>query len=192
MVVAVASEGAGEARCSRRSRSLERRSCSARRTPGATSPSSPPPGRLCGWPMPRSPAPTRCCSPCAPSPADNKVCIFYSAGWILVMKVVPGFLLYRGLHELGQYAFLEILWEPAIKKEFLLYPVAFLVRICYCHQKVYYLTMQNTRCHDDLMSLTTSSLPVPISSALVAAGSWTTSSRRLLQRPTCEGQIIFQ
>ena len=36
---------------------------------------------------------------------DNKVCIFYSAGWILVTKVVPGFLLYRGLHELGQYAF---------------------------------------------------------------------------------------
>uniref|UniRef100_A0A453NSL6 Uncharacterized protein n=2 Tax=Aegilops tauschii subsp. strangulata TaxID=200361 RepID=A0A453NSL6_AEGTS len=50
----------------------------------------------CGWPAPRSPAPTRCCSPCAPSPAG---------GWILVMKVVPGFLLYRGLHELGQYAF---------------------------------------------------------------------------------------
>ncbi|XP_048552182.1 uncharacterized protein LOC125532046 isoform X2 [Triticum urartu] len=106
------------------------------------------------------------------------------------MKVVHGFLLYRGLHELGQYAFLEILWEPAIKKEFLLYLVAFLVRICYCHQKVYYLTMQDTRCHDDLMSLTTSSLPMPISSALVAAGSWTTSSRRLRRRPTCEGCVF--
>ncbi|EMS53469.1 hypothetical protein TRIUR3_29143 [Triticum urartu] len=47
---------------------------------------------------------------------------------IELFTVVPGFLLYRGLHELGQYAFLEILWEPAIKKEFLLYPVAFLVR----------------------------------------------------------------
>uniref|UniRef100_A0A8R7UP96 Uncharacterized protein n=1 Tax=Triticum urartu TaxID=4572 RepID=A0A8R7UP96_TRIUA len=52
--------------------------------------------------------------------------------------------------------------------------------------------MQDTRCHDDLMrwhthcSLTTSSLPMPISSALVAAGSWTTSSRRLLHRQTCE------
>ncbi|KAF7041991.1 hypothetical protein CFC21_051696, partial [Triticum aestivum] len=47
---------------------------------------------------------------------------------IELFTVVPGFLLYRGLHDLGQYAFLEILWEPAIKKEFLLYLVAFLVR----------------------------------------------------------------
>uniref|UniRef100_A0A453NSM8 Uncharacterized protein n=2 Tax=Aegilops tauschii subsp. strangulata TaxID=200361 RepID=A0A453NSM8_AEGTS len=31
--------------------------------------------------------------------------LWLTGGWILVMKVVPGFLLYRGLHELGQYAF---------------------------------------------------------------------------------------
>ena len=36
---------------------------------------------------------------------DNKVCIFYSGGWILVMKVVSEFLLYQGPHKLGQYAF---------------------------------------------------------------------------------------
>lgn len=29
----------------------------------------------------------------------------YSDGWILVMEIVPGFSLYRGLYELGQYAF---------------------------------------------------------------------------------------
>ncbi|XBH77025.1 hypothetical protein VPH35_103566 [Triticum aestivum] len=94
MVVAIASEGAGGGAllasltepCEALSFCME--------DAGATSPSSPPPGRLCSWLTPRSPTPTRCCSPCAPSPA---------AGWILVMKVVPGFLLYRGLHELGQY-----------------------------------------------------------------------------------------
>jgi hypothetical protein len=29
----------------------------------------------------------------------------YSDGWILVMEIVPGFSLYRGLYELGQHAF---------------------------------------------------------------------------------------
>ena len=36
---------------------------------------------------------------------SNKVCILNSGGWILVMETVPGFSLYRGLYELGQYAF---------------------------------------------------------------------------------------
>ena len=36
---------------------------------------------------------------------SNKVCVLYSGGWILVMEIVPGFSLYRGLYELGQYAF---------------------------------------------------------------------------------------
>ena len=36
---------------------------------------------------------------------SNKVHIVYSGGWILVMEIVPGFSLYRGLYELGQYAF---------------------------------------------------------------------------------------
>uniref|UniRef100_A0A453KPA5 ABC transporter domain-containing protein n=1 Tax=Aegilops tauschii subsp. strangulata TaxID=200361 RepID=A0A453KPA5_AEGTS len=31
--------------------------------------------------------------------------INFSRGWILVMEIVPGFSLYRGLYELGQYAF---------------------------------------------------------------------------------------
>lgn len=31
--------------------------------------------------------------------------ITFSRGWILVMEIVPGFSLYRGLYELGQYAF---------------------------------------------------------------------------------------
>ena len=34
-----------------------------------------------------------------------KLCLLYSDGWILVMEIVPGFSLYRGLYELGQYAF---------------------------------------------------------------------------------------
>ena len=34
---------------------------------------------------------------------SNKVCVLYSGGWILVMEIVPGFSLYRGLYELGQY-----------------------------------------------------------------------------------------
>jgi len=34
-----------------------------------------------------------------------ELCLLYSDGWILVMEIVPGFSLYRGLYELGQYAF---------------------------------------------------------------------------------------
>ncbi|XBH71947.1 hypothetical protein VPH35_099338 [Triticum aestivum] len=98
-MAAVASEGAGEARHSRRSWSSAKCSCCAPRTPGATSPSSPPRGRSCGWPAPRS-QPQR-----DAARHHLQVCIFYSGGWILVMKVVPAFFLYRGLHELGQYAF---------------------------------------------------------------------------------------
>lgn len=34
-----------------------------------------------------------------------KFCLLHSDGWTLVMEIVPGFSLYRGLYELGQYAF---------------------------------------------------------------------------------------
>ncbi|KAM3367226.1 hypothetical protein ACQJBY_016076 [Aegilops geniculata] len=108
------------------------------------------------------------------------------------MKVVPGFLLYRGLHELGQYALSGNSMGASRKEGIPTVSCGILSQFVICHRKVYYLTMQDTRCHDDLISLTTSSPPMPISSALVVVGSWTTSSRVLLRWPTCEGQIIFQ
>ncbi|XP_048552180.1 uncharacterized protein LOC125532045 [Triticum urartu] len=68
MVAAVASEGAGGgALLASLTEPCEALSFCTEDAGGYLS--SPRTERLCGWPTPRSPAPTRCCSPCAPSPA---------------------------------------------------------------------------------------------------------------------------